>query len=166
MNQKRKKILLNRLEKYLVQLQENTDRSQKTLQYYAEQALSSWSIAGERKHAETELKLTQDLLEKAQLIRREVASSSEASLVRAFPPCFVVITSTIYRTSPPAIELEDSKKKDDRFYFLEAGSQIPGLKMISLSSPLGQAILNKRMGERFSCEVGTATISGTIKRIE
>jgi len=154
MNQERKKVLLNRLGKYLVQSRENADRSQKTLQYYAEQALSSWSIAGERKHAETELKLTQGLLEKAQMIRREVTASSEASLVRVFPPCFVVI------------ELEGNKKKENRFYFLEVGSQIPGLKMISPSSPLGQAILNKRVGEHFSCEVETATISGTIKKIE
>ena len=154
MNRERKKILLSRLEEYLIQLQENADRSQKTLQYYAEQALVSWSIAGERKHAETELKLVQDLLEKAQTIRREVAVSPETTIIKALPPCFVII------------ELDGDKGKEDRLYFLETSLQIPGLKTVSLSSPLGQAILNKGVNEHFSCEVATTTISGIIKMIE
>jgi len=155
MDQKKKRLLVVKLEKHLFRIEEDVKRARESLQFYSEQAMSSWSIAGERKCAETDLKLAMNLLEKSKELYQEITTCPLIKIDKISPPCFVTI------------EFNNDRGKKSSFYFLKTNLRIPGIKIISPSSSLGQAILNKEVTARFSYQATDGqVISGIIKDIQ
>ena len=68
------------------------------------------------------------------------------------------------------VELEFDQEKIQKFFFIPRRAGLTDANLLTPASPLGQAILGKRIGERFSYQItreGKKTFfSGLIKKIE
>ncbi|MFH0937226.1 MAG: hypothetical protein V1808_02950 [Candidatus Daviesbacteria bacterium] len=51
-------------------------------------------------------------------------------------------------------------------FFASFNVALPGIQIITQKSPVGSALLDKKVGEEFNYEIGTEKLSGIIKRIE
>lgn len=100
----------------------------------AKTAISSWSAAGERAHTEGQKKIIQDYYKKIKSLREEIEGSSKEKIPEEIAKnCFV------------EVEMDGKKKQ---FYIVENPINIEGVSFMSLSSPLGQALLGKKEKEK------------------
>ena len=109
-------------------------------------AHASPSMSGDREHSENQAIINKERLHRLYLLRDEISQGLSLKVPTAIEaPCFV----------------------NGEFYFVKNISHIKGVKIISENSPLGSAVLGKRVGETFSYELkGKTPVKGKIVKIE
>ena len=122
----------------------------------ARAAASSWSMAGDRTHAEGQAQIAEENLAKLKKLMEEIKLS-----MKKFPEK-IELLSFIVATK--------NGEREEDFYLVQTPVFIKGFTLVSTESPFGQAILNKRVGDTFKYKVVVdgqkKAISGKIISIE
>ncbi|MFC1790247.1 GreA/GreB family elongation factor [Patescibacteria group bacterium] len=117
---------------------------------------ASRSAQGDRKYHENMADLAESAFEDLLAFEKELASFPESASQKAFPGSYITI------------KYQDGETQE--FYFLDRSIRLPGLQILSPSSPLGQAIKGKKAGEGFDYQVERddrcLSFTGTITKIE
>ena len=109
-------------------------------------AHASPSMSGDREHSENQAIINKERLHRLYLLRDEISQALSLKTPTATQaPCFI----------------------NDEFYLVKNISHVKGVKIISENSPLGSAVLGKRVGEIFSYEREDKTlVKGRVVKIE
>lgn len=116
----------------------------------------SWSESGDKYHSESAAQLAQEYLANLRKLREEVEASNKEKSAVALPISYV--------------EIVYDSRESAKFYFVNKGALLPGVLLITPSSPIGQAINNKKEGDSFSYQIGkgdkTKEFKGKIVKVE
>lgn len=129
MTKERKDELLKLLTSEVVRRKEELTRAQLLAKDFAEQSRSSWSIGGDRAHAEAAVSLAQKFLDDTKSLLEETSSVSEEAKVTVSPPCFV-------------------KLPNQQFHLVSKNLKLPGVLLVTPEAPLGKAVLGKHVGDK------------------
>ena len=133
--------LIEVLEKEIEKAERIAELSKHSANELAEMAHLSPSMSGDREHSENSAMLNRERLQRLKLLKEELVSFLRLKIPeRVEPPCFV--------------EIEDNSGKTTSFYVVKHPVNISGVKFISLKSPLGQILINKKVGESMQLETG------------
>ncbi len=134
------------LDKKVRKARDFAEQTKESANEVAKTAAGSWSAAGDREHSRGQAEITQENLNKVEAIKKEVERSVDKELpLKVEPASFV------------KIKFDDGTT--DEFYFVENPIFLSGVKFASPSSPLGETILGKGVGERFKFGKGGAILS-------
>lgn len=153
MNQTRKKALLTILEAEIAKAQIVAQKRRATAKHFRG---ASRSAQGDRRYFENVADLAEGDLNELLTFKDELLAVPEKETKKVKPICFV--------------ELEYKDGETGSFYFVQRGIRLPGLQLLTPSSPLGQAIEGKKENEAFTYQIKTngesVSFSGQIKKIE
>lgn len=153
MNQTRKKALLAVLEAEIAEAQAVAQKRRATARHFRG---ASRSAQGDRRYFENVADLAEGDLAELLTFKNELLATPLKETKNAKPICF--------------IELEYKDGETGSFYFVHRGIRLPGLQLLTPSSPLGQAIEGKKENEAFIYQIETdgesVSFSGQIKKIE
>lgn len=127
----RKRHLLGIIEQELEQKRLQVERAKKSAKERTEETIGSWSAGGDRAHAENALELAKLALIQIEKLKERLETYPESIPDKAEPICHIRTT-------------------DKEFYFVEESIRLPGVLLVGRNSPLGQAIIGKRAGDKFS----------------
>jgi hypothetical protein len=115
--------------------------------------ISSYSAAGDAEHSRNSANLSIQKAETIKKLKEELERSlNSESPENVKPVCFI------------SLKFEGGNQKD--LYLVENPVFITGFNLISASSPLGESLLGKRMGEQFSYTSGEQKYKGNVLEIE
>ncbi len=153
MNQLRKNQLLEILESEIENARQVAQRKREAAKDFK---AASRSQQGDRRMFETTADMAESRLAELLNIRNTIAAAQEIPGQTANPPCYI------------SLDFGHGEKKE--FYFVSRGAQLPNLVLITQESPLGQSIIGKKQGEKFTYQIekteGKVTFSGKIDKIE
>jgi transcription elongation GreA/GreB family factor len=118
-----------------------------------EETIASWSAAGDRAHAENALDLARSALAQVEALREEVFNSNDLAPEKTAPVSFVTLQ-------------DDSTGTTKNFYLASESIKLPEVTVLGTKSPLGQAILGKSVGDKYSYKIDGTEYSGKIVSIE
>jgi transcription elongation GreA/GreB family factor len=149
---RQKMLLLKRiLDKKIADFEKKVKISQQSALDVAKSASLSPSMSGDREHAEGQAVINKKLLEKIIKIRDEVDNSLDLQTPdKIKPTCFVLVN------------LGDDKKE---FFLATNVVSIRKVNLLSADSPLGRAIVGKKVGDNFTLILGKNTVKGKIVEI-
>lgn len=136
----RKKFLIEKIDLALKDSQAHVDRA--GVLFYAYRNASR-SEEGDRAHVENAFDLAKSIHKKLSDFKKEVLALNDQPAQTIKPICYVILN-------------------DKEFYFVKESLRIPETTIIGAGSLLGQAILNKKAGDKYSY----LTFSGEIKLVE
>ena len=138
--------LLDLIKKQIEELERWVEETRAAAIEVGRGAHASPSMSGDREHSENQAIINKERLHRLYLLRDEINSAlTVPTPISIDTPCFV----------------------NDEFYFVKNISHVEGVKIISENSPLGAAILGKKVGETFSYELKDKTpVKGKIVKIE
>lgn len=136
----RKQFLLGKIEEALKESASHVERAEGLFRAYQN---ASRSEEGDRAHAEASFELAKTIHQKLEDFKKEVLLQNDLPAEKIAPICFVTLN-------------------DKGFYYAQESLRIPGVTIIGTKSPLGQAILGKKTGDKYSY----MTFSGEIIAVE
>jgi transcription elongation GreA/GreB family factor len=112
--------------------------------------------AGDKYHSESAAELAQEFLLNLKKLRDEVENTNDEKSD--------IAASVSY------LELSYETGERVKFYLVEKNALLPGILLITTSSPIGKEVRDKKEGDRFSYEIKshgqTKTFAGKIDKIE
>ena len=112
--------------------------------------------AGDKYHSESATELAQEFLLNLKKLRDEVENANEEKSDTAAPVSY--------------LELSYETGERVKFYLVKKNALLPGILLITSSSPIGKEVRDKKEGDRFSYETKshgqTKTFAGKIVKIE
>lgn len=136
----RKQFLLEKIEEAMKESKAHVERAEGLFRAYQN---ASRSEEGDRAHAESSYELAKSLHKKLEDFKQAVLALDDLAPEKVAPICYVI-------------------SSDKEFYFAKESLRLPQTTVIGVNSPLGQAILNKKVGDTYSY----MTFSGEIKAVE
>lgn len=97
---------------------------------------SGYSIAGDLEHARNTAILSENRIGELRKLKKEIVLIANRLVNTINPPCFVVV------------KFKSGVTKE--FYFVDNPVYISGLNLISPDSPIGRALVNKRVADSFN----------------
>ncbi len=147
------KRLLEKLDVELKKTQKRAENTRLDALEIAKSAAGSPSQSGDREHAVNQASIVQDaqsLLEKLISDIRQEIGKSPPTISR--PNTFITLT------------LDDGPQM--QLFLTDTPITLSGVTMVSTLSPLGQAVIRRKAGERFLVEIGGVTKTGEILAID
>lgn len=154
MNAKRKEELLGLVSKAILQKKESLKEKVAASQEIAQAGMGSHSINSERHVAETVSEMAKRLVEDLENLKLEIENTPLESATTVTSPCWLEVS------------FREPIERIDQFFFLSTPVILNGAKVISQSSPLGQALLNKYPGNLISYEIAGVKHKAVVTRIE
>lgn len=115
--------------------------------------ISSYSAAGDAEHSRNSANLSIQKAETIKKLKDELERSlNSGSPEEIKPVCFI------------SVKYEDGNQKD--LYLVGNPVFITGFNLISASSPLGESLLGKEIGDHFSYTSGEQEFKGNVLEIE
>jgi transcription elongation GreA/GreB family factor len=153
MNRKKLVYLLKIFEKKEKSARESLIEGKKAANQTSKSARTSWSAAGEREYSEGQVIILQKHHKQILDLKNILKKASEREIPNVVEKyCFV------------QYELEG---KANELYLVETPTNISGVKLVSVSSPLSRALLGKKIGDNFELKTGSGKkVSGEVKYIE
>ena len=158
MAKKRRQLLTLRkvLEKEIQDTQISADKTRRDAYEVAQSAAGSPSQSGDRFHAGAQADIVEKRLEDMKLCLDEVVKASEGDIPKK-------VTKTCY------VELVINSGVTHKLFVLNNTATIPiEAKIVSEGSPLGRAIVGKKINQKFEYDpTGTGvTVKGKVNEIE
>lgn len=148
-----KEKLLLEINKVISSLKKIVRKSKKSADKFKD---ASPSQSGDRLFFENTFYLNQSILKNMETLKQEVINSDDFSPSSVKPPCIITISF--------------GNKKEQEFLFTQSSVNISNLKTITTNSPVGIALINKRVGEEFTYKIkqesNTQIIRGKILKIK
>lgn len=154
MNAKRKEQLLDLLEKAVLQKQGSLREKVAASQEIAQAGMGSHSINSERHVAETVAETAKKFVDELLALKQEITNSPDGLVTKVATPCWI------------EIEYDHPVTARVGFYFLSVPILLSGVKIISLNSPLGKAIMGKGIGNHIEYQSSEGKITGVIRNLE
>lgn len=112
---------------------------------------NSPSQSGDREHSRNQAYVTADRLKILQNILAELQNAERDNQpTQAIPPVYITA------------EIGDAEQK---FYILSNPLNLSGFRLVSANSPLGQAVLERSVGEDFEYEIAGNIIEGRVIKL-
>jgi transcription elongation GreA/GreB family factor len=109
----------------------------------------SYSVAGDVEHARNTANLSLEKAKQVKKLKEEIEASLNTEVPTAVGPvCFA------------SLEFDDGSKKD--IYVVENPVFVSGFSLISINSPLGKTLKERKVGEPFSYESSSQSFKGKI----
>jgi transcription elongation GreA/GreB family factor len=126
----RKQALLKAIESQMESMRKAVQDARKLAASFSD---ATWSQSGERENYEIAAQLAEESLVKLQALRDEVKSTPNKKAMIAKPICFV--------------ELDYGDGENEEFYFVHSTVTLPTVSLITPDSPVGRAIIGKKVGD-------------------
>lgn len=153
MTKSRKDELLRRINLELGKAEISTEKTSAGVKTFGKY---SWSESGDKYHSESAAELAQEFWLNLKKLRDEVENANDEKSISATPVSYLEIS---YNSSETA-----------KFYLVNKSALLPGILLITPNSPIGKAVIGKKVGDDFSYKIKLPEKSklykGKIERIE
>lgn len=113
---------------------------------------ASRSQQGDRAIAENSAEVAKNVLQSTDDLISEIQSSGDGKITLVTPPCY--------------LRISDNTGSEKEYYYFSKGAKIGNLLFLSPESPLGAALYNKHVGDKYFYALGGRNFSGEIIVIE
>ena len=115
--------------------------------------LTGWSAAGDKYHALAAADLADSFLKRLEFLKNELQKGFTDNIQVVNPPCYL------------RIKYDDGQTAE--LYLVKNAVSLPGISFISVDSPLGKAVLGKKINDVFNYELENGNkYSGIIIELE
>ncbi|OGM14889.1 hypothetical protein A3A76_02055 [Candidatus Woesebacteria bacterium RIFCSPLOWO2_01_FULL_39_23] len=145
--------LLNKVEREVEEIKVRTEKVVGAANEIARSSYNSPSQSGDRYHSQSQADLAKSSLINMQDFQQMLKQSLERDLPESIAPiCYV--------------ELIFNDGETSSFFYVEESPSVISFKFVSSSSPLGLAIIGKRISEEFELMLENKSRKGIISSIE